>query len=89
MRLLNESSPKLTTKLRHVDIHQHWLRQEIQNKRIRLQWTPSAKMVADGLTKLLPPQRFKQFVKQLNLSDIKELVQPSGVSATNNAPDNN
>ena len=77
MRLLDESSPKLTTKLRHVDIHQHWLRQEIQNKRIRLQWTPSAEMVADGLTKPLPPQRFKQFVKQLNLTDIRELIQPS------------
>jgi hypothetical protein len=74
IRLLDESSPKLTTKLRHVDIHQHWLRQEIQSKRIMLQWTPSAEMVADGLTKALPPQRFQQFVKQLNLSDIKHLV---------------
>lgn len=74
IRLLDESSPKLATRLRHVDIHQHWLRQEIQNQRIRLQWTPSAEMVADGLTKPLPPQRFKLFVQQLNLTSIQSLL---------------
>ena len=28
-------------KLRHVNIHRHWLRQEVQNERIIIQWTPS------------------------------------------------
>lgn len=28
--LLNKARPLLATKLRHVDIHQHWLRQGVQ-----------------------------------------------------------
>ena len=30
IRLMTKESPKLTTRLRHVDVHQHWLRQEVQ-----------------------------------------------------------
>jgi hypothetical protein len=33
-RLMTKDAPKLTTKLRHVDIHQHWMRQEVQEGRI-------------------------------------------------------
>jgi hypothetical protein len=30
-----KEEPELNTKLRHVDIHHHWLRQEVQVKRIK------------------------------------------------------
>jgi hypothetical protein len=30
IRLLTQEGQKLDTKLRHIDIHQHWLRQEVQ-----------------------------------------------------------
>jgi hypothetical protein len=75
IRLLTESTPKLSTKLRHVDIHNHWLRQEMQEQRLKVQWTPSAKIVADGLTKALPRQRHELFIKQLNLVSIKNDTQ--------------
>lgn len=55
------------TKLRHVDIHRHWLRQEIERKTIQIRWIPSMKIMADGLTKALSPQRYKEFVKLLGL----------------------
>ena len=61
---------KLAIKLRHVDIHNHWLRQETQNGKIALQWIPTAEMPADGLTKPLPAQKHAAFVEQLNLVDI-------------------
>jgi hypothetical protein len=69
--LLTKETPQLRTKLRHVDIHHHWLRQEVQNKRIPVEWVPSANMVADGLTKLLPRQKFVEFVRQLGMEDIE------------------
>ena len=31
-------------------------------------------MAADGLTKALPTQKHKEFIKQLNLVDIKHLI---------------
>ena len=57
----------LTTKLRHVDIHHHWLRQEVQRGKIRVEYVQSDKMIADGLTKALPPGRWEVFLQQLGL----------------------
>lgn len=72
IRLLTKEAIHLTTKLRHVDIHQHWLRQEVQQGHIRLQWVSTNNMLADGMTKPLPRQRFEAFLKQLNLQDIQD-----------------
>ena len=33
---------------------------------------PTKEMIADGLTKALPRQRFKNFVKMIRMVDIKE-----------------
>ncbi len=52
--LIQNETPRLSTRLRHVDVHSCWLRQEVQEKRITTDWIPTAKMPADGLTKALP-----------------------------------
>ena len=71
IRLLIKENQKLQTKLRHIDIHQHWLRQEVQAGRVHIEWVPSANMPADGLTKALPRQKHERFIAQLNLVDIR------------------
>ena len=68
--LVTKELMKLTTKLRHVDIHKNWLRQEVQAGRIRVDWVPTKDMPADGLTKALPRQRHESFIRQLGLVDI-------------------
>ena len=73
--LLTSEHAKIDTKLRHVDIHGHWLRQEVSAGRIAVKWVPTAKMVADGLTKILPRQKHEQFVKLLRMEDIQHLVE--------------
>jgi hypothetical protein len=75
IRLLQKETPKLDTKLKHVDIHQSWLRQEVQEQRINVEWVPTANMVADGFTKELPAQKHAAFVRQLNLKDISHILQ--------------
>ena len=65
IRALTEN--KFTTKLRHVDIHGHWLRQEIAAGKIIIQWISSTRIIADGLTKALPPQRHREFISLLGL----------------------
>jgi len=74
IRLLTSETPQLTTKLRHVDIHQHWLRQEIQEGRLNVEWVSTTDMKADGFTKPLTRQPFERFVRQLNLIDIQALL---------------
>jgi len=53
IRLLVEQSARLQTILRHVDIHSHWLRQEVQRGSIHIKWQETKQMIADGLTKAL------------------------------------
>jgi hypothetical protein len=72
IRLLVEEAAKLQTKLRHVDIHSHWLRQEVQKGTIQLTWQETKKMMADGLTKALNKAVFHRFIELLGLEDIKE-----------------
>lgn len=67
IRAFASETPRFTTKLRHVDIHRHWLRQEVRSKRINIEWTSSTAIIADGLTKSLPPQRHTEFVRLIGL----------------------
>jgi len=70
IRLLMAQTPVLTTKLRHVDISQHWLRERVQNGDIHVKWVKTSEMPADGLTKALSRQKQEGFVRQLGLVDI-------------------
>jgi hypothetical protein len=46
----------------------------IQNGMIRVEYTESAKMMADGLTKALQNNDFSRFVEHMNLRDIHHLL---------------
>ncbi|OAQ57704.1 polyprotein [Purpureocillium lilacinum] len=72
IKLVNKDINKLQTKLRHVDIHNHWLRQEAQRNKIMVEYKPTADMVADGLTKAIGGPGFQRFVQQIGLTDISE-----------------
>ena len=72
IRLVTAEIATLKTNLRHVDIYNHWLRQEVQRGSIAVRYTKSAQMLADGLTKALLNDAFDRFVRQLGLVDISE-----------------
>ena len=73
--LMLKETPKLVTKLKHVDIHNHWLRQEVSHENIQIQWISTTEMPADGLTKALTRQKHETFIRQLNMVDIGSLFQ--------------
>ena len=74
IRLMTKDAPKLVTKLRHINVHQHWLRQEVQAGRIKIEWALTNNMAANGLIKALLRQKHEHFVNQLNIIDIKGLI---------------
>ena len=69
-----KETPKLVTKLKHIDIHQHWLRQETEKGTLKVEWISTNDMPADGFTKALGPQKHTAFIKQLNVVDISSLL---------------
>ncbi|KAG7110475.1 Copia protein like [Verticillium longisporum] len=75
IKLVNKDIATLRTKLRHVDIHNHWLRQEAQKNRILVEYIPTANMIADGLTKPLNHQRLQIFTAQIGLIDISDRLE--------------
>jgi hypothetical protein len=75
--LMQKATPRINTRLRHVDIHQCWLRQQVQNHKFSIKWLPGSKMPADGLTKRLPGQQHLHFINQLGLVDATPLIRPS------------
>jgi hypothetical protein len=64
----------IQTRLRHIDIHNHWLREKVQNKEINVRWVDTDSMPADGLTKPLSVEKHVQFVKLLGLVDISHRI---------------
>jgi hypothetical protein len=72
--ILKSETPKINTKLRHVEIAGQWLRQTVQTKLIDLRWISTSQMVADGLTKSLSPQQHTKFVEMLGLTDVEDLI---------------
>jgi len=70
IRLVTEEIAKLQTKLRHVDIHNHWLRQEVVRGAIKVRYQQSEEMAADGLTKALPAGKWTKSLDKLGLEDI-------------------
>jgi hypothetical protein len=67
VRLLTTDTLRLITKLRHVDIHNMWLRQEVVRGKLQIEWVATNDMKADGFTKPLPRNKHEEFVRQLNL----------------------
>jgi hypothetical protein len=52
--LLEREQPTFKTQLKHINIHNHWLRQEIQKRLVFIRWVPTSEMPTDGFTKALP-----------------------------------
>lgn len=72
VKMLTQNTPLLTTKLRHIDIHQHWLREKLirdKDNKLELIWVPTSQMPADGLTKRLHIAKHHEFVKQIGIED--------------------
>jgi hypothetical protein len=72
--IVKKEDERLHTKLRHVDTHQMWVRQEVQQGRLQVEWCPTAEMPADGLTKSLVRQKHAEFVRQLGLENVHQLL---------------
>ena len=64
----NSTDGAVITKMKHVDIRQMWIRQEVKEGRLQVVWVPTANQKADGFTKLLPKHKFEDFVACLGMS---------------------
>ena len=60
-------------KNKHYDIKAHFLRSYVENQSIRLEYCPTGDMIADALTKALPPALHKRFTDCMGLKSLSSL----------------
>lgn len=77
LRILTADASKVKTKLAHVDIAQSWLRQSVKIGHLNVAYTPTGKMIADGLTKILTPQRHELWLGLLGMVDLQDIIENS------------
>jgi len=75
IRLIVGENMRISTKLRHVDIHNMWLRQEHAKGSFQVTYLPTNDMPADGLTKNLPRYKAEHFRALLNLQDVRGKIE--------------
>ena len=78
--LIQKERAQLTSKLKHVDIHNFWLRQIHKDGKVAVQWVPTTDMPSDGFTKPLSTEKHGHFVRQLSLVDISWQIDPGYAS---------
>lgn len=78
IRLVVGENERISTRLRHVDVHNLWVRQEHAKGSFEVAYLPTSEMPADGLTKLLTRQKFEHFRALLNLQDVRHIIQSQG-----------
>jgi hypothetical protein len=61
------SSPVTERRSKHIDIHFHYIRQEIERKRLQVFFVDGASNTADLFTKNLPRDKFEKFRADLGL----------------------
>ena len=54
-------NPKDHSRTKHIDIKFHYTREQINEKKVKLEYCPTGDMVADTLTKGLPKPAFEKF----------------------------
>jgi hypothetical protein len=86
--LVQKERPQLTSKLKHVNIHNLWLRQAHKDGKVTVQWVQTKDMPSDGFTKALSTEKHNHFVKQLGLVDISSQIDPGYASEDEEPQDN-
>jgi hypothetical protein len=56
--ILMAKNPEHVTRMKHIDIRHHFLREKIESGEIKIEYEPTGSMIADMLTKGLPRDQF-------------------------------
>lgn len=64
-------NPQFHARTKHIDIQYHFVREKQPEGQVSLQYIPTEKQVADGLTKALPKDRFIAFGEAVGLENLE------------------
>ena len=65
---------QLHSRTKHIDIKHHFIRDEIEKERIKIEWISTKEQLADLLTKKLSNDQFKYFITKLMDGEINTIL---------------
>jgi hypothetical protein len=68
-------NPKHHSRMKHIDVMYHWLREKVEKRLLQLQFVPTDEMVADVLTKSLVRVKHEKCRQGLGVSRIEGTLQ--------------
>ena len=74
IRLAERTTNTNSHRTKHISRHRHYIRQEVENGRIKVEWVSTENQVADGLIKPLEKPAFERFLGQLGMKPVPEGV---------------
>ena len=58
-------NPEHHTRMKHIDVMYHWLREKVDRRKLKLEFVPTGEMVADVLPKSLVQVKHEKFRDRL------------------------
>jgi hypothetical protein len=71
------NNPEHHAQTKHIDVQYHFVRDSVENERIKSEYCPTAEMVADALTKPLARVRHQEMMEMMGLEDMSNTVSPN------------
>ena len=66
--IFNASNPSVDKRMKHIDIRYHYIKECIEEKKVRLHYIPTQEQIADLLTKNLTADKLKKLVIMMGLT---------------------
>ena len=70
--LVRAQNPMYHARTKHVDIRYHFVREEVEEQLVKMEWIAGGLNPADGLTKPLGKTKFESFRRMLGLRRVYE-----------------
>ena len=61
-------NPEFHRRTKHIDVRYHWMREEVANGLLQLEYISIAQMTTNGLTKPLGPLQFSAFLTMIRMA---------------------
>ena len=65
------NNPEHHAQTKHIDIQYHFVRDCIENRKVKLEYCPTEDMVADALTKPMARDRHRKMMERMGLEEVR------------------